>query len=708
MSDFYFFTDPDLLDQQTASQAFGPVAGQEQTHYRLTSLHTATASPKAYAVCDGSLLVQEQPDGLLNIILLPHSQPKNSMPTVQFFIYRGIERSSLVDGDFVAAATNNDITNAVWEAFNRMMSHAIEVEDTGEVYATDSEYGDGVGAESLGLLVQQWAASDALNTVTYNYMDGYGIPLVKAGWHLGDFSLTYPTGVNGFGFEIVFANIDNEPTFGEARAADHVQSITALPGTPTEAETFEHWTEKERVLNYIDPAAYFGSFAAYGLKLGGDTGGDAPLDGVEIYDQIVSKFYRKNTLYLDIRNELNFSFNYFKNYSDTVRTWVGGSQAYQQDFNYYQHWPILLVDMASLAHNGPDNEQSNQFSTRLELGLPVGSNTDALIFWARGVSGSVAGQTEGTPLAFMSDPPQSDRFSVIAQDSDYEYPFFLEVPFANDAPFDVSGTGSFSMETGFSGNSICSYFRLMYLRKKGAGTKKRRGPDNDTELFGAHYLDNLFMPVSLNVPFPGYGDTDDYETSWYVSEHDIYVGNPGSELNYIGKQGISFDAENVTFFTFPTFRHSDDTEQVNVSPALSSAVDEVDDFLYSVELREKKLVATKRGYSLYDAFPPVFYRGLERKLGFAKSLDTSDPSEWVSVSITHSEYADLVALANGANFASWSRIFLCVTSISDDLTGGQKARIKIKLGLRGYEVNTDQSVTVLEIPSSTTIYARYE
>jgi hypothetical protein len=60
MAAFYFFTDPDLLNAQPASGAFGPVTPTATHHrYRTCSLHSATGEPKAYAVCSGVVIVQQ-------------------------------------------------------------------------------------------------------------------------------------------------------------------------------------------------------------------------------------------------------------------------------------------------------------------------------------------------------------------------------------------------------------------------------------------------------------------------------------------------------------------------------------------------------------------------------------------------------------------------------------------------------------------------
>ena len=76
MADFFFFTDLDLLNSQSSDQAFGPVISGDPIYdankdkYRLTSVHTATSTPLAYAVCKGQVLVQEDAtnSALVNVV----------------------------------------------------------------------------------------------------------------------------------------------------------------------------------------------------------------------------------------------------------------------------------------------------------------------------------------------------------------------------------------------------------------------------------------------------------------------------------------------------------------------------------------------------------------------------------------------------------------------------------------------------------------
>jgi hypothetical protein len=63
-AEFYFFADTNLLMLQTAAQAFGPVNPVANTdEYRVTSLHTASSNPTAYAACDAIICVQQRPPG---------------------------------------------------------------------------------------------------------------------------------------------------------------------------------------------------------------------------------------------------------------------------------------------------------------------------------------------------------------------------------------------------------------------------------------------------------------------------------------------------------------------------------------------------------------------------------------------------------------------------------------------------------------------
>lgn len=712
MSDFYFFTDPGVLDAQAATQAYGPVPGNEFTQYRLTSMHSASGTAPAYAVCDGFLLVQEQASGLLNLILIPNAQPDNRMPAVRFFIYRGVEKTSLIDNAFIADRNLNDVTGLLWDIHDEILSWAIEVEGTGEVYDTGSEYGDGPSADILGTEFQTFPGTQNLSEILFRIGSAYQAPIVKAGWHIGDFVGNPQTGASGFGFEVVFANDEGTPTFDDARADENILTVADFSTGPTEADEFAHWTAKEEILNYIDPAAYFGSFWAYGLKIAGDTEPET-LKGIELFGTVITNFYNKNILYLDIRNDVGGSFNYFRNFSNTVRLWFGLDQAYQQDFDYYANWPILAVDMNSVPFQGPAQDWSNQYSTRIELGLDDGSIAEGLIFHSRAITAySPADNEDDYFLGYLLDAAGGDQFEYISQDTGYEAALPLFVPFANSYPINTDPstgeTGGSSPPTGVGGASVCTYFRILYLRKRYTYGPVRKQPDNNNELFGQNFLDNLFMPVNLDVPLPGFAETEEVETRSYVSEREIFVDMvPFRDIAYIGRQGIAIDEENVTLFCFPTVKFDPDWKGFNISPTQVGRESDEADYLYSVSLLEKNLEVAKREFTS-DEFAVVPYVSLERKLGFRHALNAVNPDEWVSITISKAQFQSLQTLAAGANFAPWSQVYLGVEYLKRGYTNNQKAKLEAKLLLRGLEVKNDQSVGMLEVSTNVIIYARYE
>ena len=69
----YFFTDPTkLLTVQTAAQAYGPVQGEKQTKYRVTSKFQASNDAAAIAALSGIVLVQpntSNPSQLCNLVI---------------------------------------------------------------------------------------------------------------------------------------------------------------------------------------------------------------------------------------------------------------------------------------------------------------------------------------------------------------------------------------------------------------------------------------------------------------------------------------------------------------------------------------------------------------------------------------------------------------------------------------------------------------
>ncbi len=117
MSDYYFFTEPDKLNSQSTAQEFGAVNVNE---FNVGNSFSSTSDPKAFAITNGMVLVQEITGvtDVVNLILRPLDQPDPDMPKIGYYFYQGIKKSSLIDGANVAAPANNKLTEQIWDSFN--------------------------------------------------------------------------------------------------------------------------------------------------------------------------------------------------------------------------------------------------------------------------------------------------------------------------------------------------------------------------------------------------------------------------------------------------------------------------------------------------------------------------------------------------------------------------------------------------------------
>jgi len=370
-SNYFFFTDRGLLNSQSSGE-FGPAGTYSDPNtsvvydqYRVTSMHSASTDAPAYAACKGIVFVQAQggnlsTTSLLNIVLKPFEQPPFEFPKIKYFIYKGIKKSSLLtsnDKDLIAAGANDAMLASIWA----------------DVGATPP-------CEVLGLDIDSNRNPDteSLDAVFYRNNVVHQLPVVKAGWKMGEFDM------NGFGFEIMFESLGFEPTLAEARNHEHFVRAAQLPGSPTQAEFFEHWHDKEAILNYIDPAAFFGSFYSHKLKV--YDGSVNRWEGSDLFTNVISLFRNKNTCYVDIRNEFNFSLNYFKNYGasptdNTTNLQFTNDQANNATFNtleYYRSgWPILSLTNADLSSANGRN------TVRLKLPDGNGDNPMPLVYFSK-------------------------------------------------------------------------------------------------------------------------------------------------------------------------------------------------------------------------------------------------------------------------------------------------------------------------------------
>jgi hypothetical protein len=355
----HFFIEQTKIDLQPS--AYGPVPAAENTQYRITSTFNLNANAKAFACQGGSILVLPSTDPLLvNVILKPDSGLAVSMPPIKYYIYRGLRKDSFFNGDNIipAAASNSDFIKILWKrvAAFRVQDPALE-DPSAVVLGYFPGLPDVTDVEKL-----------FSNVGSLNLPKRIGLNRVKEGDWLGDFDVTA-------GFEIV-TDLDYKGiSLGNLQKTAHVLDVASFPAT-TPAEKLTLQMEKEKILQYIDPAAFWGLHFKAGIFVYNVAGGDNPrkITHEAIYTELINKYLTKNRVYLDVRSERGLSYNFYGNYSGSAGNNLRFRTSEDTSFTelkYDSPWPIFSYNF-----NGAPPLILGNFIFQLR----VDDNTQPLLF----------------------------------------------------------------------------------------------------------------------------------------------------------------------------------------------------------------------------------------------------------------------------------------------------------------------------------------
>ncbi|MBQ3946029.1 MAG: hypothetical protein II670_10555, partial [Alphaproteobacteria bacterium] len=517
MSDIYFFTDVDLLNDQTAEQAFGPVSGCEETQYRVTSMHTATSDPNAYAVCEGLVFAQFSDDEHINILLRP-SQANHQFGTkIKYFIYKNIKKSSLIDDDSKEPIlkTSNSIQNSLlhivekskekYDTAQSLRHDAVStrVEATPKILGLYYENTDLLNEKAIDFIFQ----ANLLNTFL----------TVPVGTILGTFDK------ESFGFEVVTNDVHNGVSIGSLKS---FPEIITCEGTGTNAkEKFLLATRRERILNYIDPCCFFASFyevkdkwANYNTskKTNLRLGNGSFVTNSYLYENILSKFLNKNIVYLDIRNQVDNSLNYLHNYSDstseyaTIRIGYDGGEKTELLYKDNYGWPLLRIPTLQFTR------VHQQRPSSITVQLPIGDNQRPKIYTEQG--------------CYYKDFPHSEKvLRDLYRDADYPtytIVFALGVPKHNPT------------------TTLPCYIKLRYFR----GIQE----DYNVNLNDEHFLDNLFsvnklMSMEGDSPRLSFRSMDG--SQWFSEVEDVFLDKAsGYGKDVALASGVQQNDNTITFY----------------------------------------------------------------------------------------------------------------------------------------------------------------
>lgn len=520
-NNYYFFTDTNRLLAQTTN-AFGPIpkpasaAPTDPDEYRVTSLHTSSVNPPAYAPCNAMVCVQRVNATVVNIILKPRVQPALNFAPIKYILYKGILASSLVNGTETAAAANNDLTGVIWDTqAKKNLSAGTSVHPPAEAL--------GIGMTAAAS--PDFADTESIDNLFYHPGVSFQPPPVAGGDSLGLFDK------DKFGIDVLMEGLNFHHPISLARTLENRISVPALTGNESPAQRFDHWHAKEQVLGFMDPCAFYGSFFRAGLQA--KTSGATPFvpkSGNALYQDVLFQFLNRNTAYLDIRNEYGFSFDYFKNYGTSLVLNGNPTSPDPSPIDYYaSKWPILTLTGSRFPATHTTTAR-NAF----RIQMPAGDNPQPLIYVSQGYR-DVKAKGNGFPAELVG----GERFFA-----DFEPPVG-----GYTTTKKMSGLASMTFVvpnvTGLAATTLSScYIRIKYFKRQQGVLVE------PTVIQATNYLDNLVYPLDLRILPRGSAAT---KTSVYDEE--IYVNAQnvaGLQFDFVANIGIARDADNTSFWVVPT------------------------------------------------------------------------------------------------------------------------------------------------------------
>jgi len=345
---------------QNANQAYGPfdVNGNVADKYRVTAQFTAGSDLKARAMCKGTVLVVEQNgnNDKVNLILKPFTQPINGL-AIKFFVYRGLNKSDFIDGTITGgteaklvahnAADKTDLITKVWQDyidFNQLTS-GNEGEFNAKWMGFDPTVADTELIDRRFYNINTAAEGDPENKE-------YELPIVEMGDYIGNFNGEFGLDVVLSDGDVIYEVSDTGFYFNMEYARAQKWEFSALAADIPSGYAEKQW--KEAILQFMDPAAYFGLHVGELGKLKYKTPDtpDGEFTGLDIYNNVMDPFLTKNKVYIQIMAENGRSYDFYGNYSsilpnnmDGINMRFGTEAGNLTDAKYGTlGWPIFAED----------------------------------------------------------------------------------------------------------------------------------------------------------------------------------------------------------------------------------------------------------------------------------------------------------------------------------------------------------------------------
>ncbi len=496
MSELAFFAST-AITPQSANQGYGV---ESIDKFRVSSLFSISANAKAYGMVQGTILLQQQTSDAdkVNLILRPHNQKELKLP-VKYIIYRGLSIT-----DFIA---NNDLT----DPNNKVNTSGSELLAAMQTIQQDRAPGDDIPLEAF--FGNDLTPANDKNIDEFFFKSlapSSQLFTIDCGIELGNFA------TGEIGIEIVLENPEFFVDVELAKEAKHERDVSGI----TDA-TQKKW-EKNLVRHFVEPAAFYGLH--YDIKEGieyRDGSGNKQSANTKslVYNEVLEPFGNttRNTVYLDIRNENGYSYNYYGNYVGTgtdanKELEIGQTPTGLTKKEYYTNgWAMHIVDVITSGSN-----EENEFS----IALRVNDNERPLL---------AGWNVELSPYSEV-DPSLSNDTSNRVYFTDETH--LLPTPIPNPLPAFTNVITVKVPNVPSETKQLATVVKLDYI-------KQLRLNDNADSFPQENPTDYLFGPITTQIPW----DSED-GVQWIGSSHHKYFDglNHGFVLGDMEEDITSLDS----------------------------------------------------------------------------------------------------------------------------------------------------------------------
>lgn len=497
----HFFIDHLELTSQLPEDGFGPATADLSHVYNVTSRFQLINPAKVFACQNGMMVVQQSAvdSTLVNLIIKPNADA-SALADVAYYVYRGVLKDSLIAAGCVLQNTsaNNELLARIWAKTPADTSCGTLGYDQGTIPDTDT-----------------------IESIFDNSRAAVKPVFVKEGEWIG----TFGTGFK-IGFEVLLNTQRFTLTLGYARAERYQVEVTGLADMALRIK-------REEILNFVDPVAFFGlhfdkkvSYSEYNPnKVTTETSTTVGNAGF-IYTKLLDKFATRNRVYLDIRSEKGYSYNFYQNYGETgtnhnidiaYQAVAGVPQIYETS-----GWPILYSDA---------NQTTGATTNNLKIKLRIDDNTTPIIFIKN---------------KFFKDTDKKSSF--IKEDKISVSGTATLTTWSKRIQFNFRNTG-----VGAARPNIANYIKLNYFRQKHNAVAPA------SVLLNEKYYDSAFCSIDL----PRLGDAAALQKFAHSAEP-IHVREPNNSdgtgnfgLNI--SNGAFWDSNRVLFYSM--FQYENKTSE---------------------------------------------------------------------------------------------------------------------------------------------------